>query len=134
MYCKALFAGDRKAAQDIMAETKSPAKIKAIGRRVRGLDGRDWVAHSKAIMRAANTCKFAQNPSMLEALMATGDTTLVEAAPNDSLWGIGLDEANARRTLPERWPGSNRLGRVLTSIREDFKANGPTSEECVIRP
>ena len=117
-----------------MAEQRSPTKIKAIGRRVRGLDGYDWTAHSKAIMRAANTCKFAQNPSKLAALMAMGGTALVEAAPNDCLWGIGLDEVNARRTPPERWPGSNRLGRVLTSIREQFRANGPVSEECVIRP
>lgn len=130
MFCKALFAGDRRAADAILAAT-NPKECKRLGRRLR-LDVNTWATHSKGVMRAANACKYAQNPALCSKLMQTGDKLLVEASPNDSQWGIGLTAAQARKMPPKDWPGSNRLGRVLTKLRDDFKRQGPFNEKACL--
>lgn len=127
MFCKALFAGDTASAESII-KTKAPGDCKRLGRKVKNLDCKAWSAVSTALMRSINSCKFAQNTELLAKLMETGDRRLVEASPYDSLWGIGLKAADARKKRPEEWPGENRLGRVLTDLREDFRRRGPFSE------
>eukprot|EP00977_Amphora_coffeiformis_P010621 scaffold2501_cov174-Amphora_coffeaeformis.AAC.17 len=63
--------------------------------------------------------KFTQNPRLQEALMSTTGL-LVEASPRDRIWGIGLHEKDARKMEPEKWPGCNLLGNILTQVREDI--------------
>ena len=53
--------------------------------------------------------------------MDTGDTEIVEASPFDKIWGIGMDENHPEAETPEKWKGTNWLGEVLTSLREDIK-------------
>lgn len=46
---------------------------------------------------------------------------LVEAAPRDCIWGIGLGARNEKASDPTRWRGSNLLGFVLTQVREEIR-------------
>ena len=119
MYKKALHFEDHEVAEQILA-TSDPKVQKALGRKVKNFDAELWNVASKSVVYKGNHAKFTLNPKLLEALMATSGTTLCEASPVDKIWGCGLNEAAARRTSPEKWPGTNWLGLVLTQVRDDI--------------
>jgi ribA/ribD-fused uncharacterized protein len=68
-----------------------------------------------------NVQKFQQNPAMKEFLLSTGNTILVEAAPRDQIWGIGLGEHNERARDPSQWRGRNMLGFALVNVRSRLR-------------
>ena len=68
-------------------------------------------------MVEALLAKFSQNPSMLAALLATGDDALVEASPYDRIWGIGPGPSDPRASDRSQWLGTNLLGQALMSVR-----------------
>lgn len=59
-------------------------------------------------------------PSFQGVLLSTGARPIVEASPYDSVWGIGLAEAQARRCPANQWPGRNLLGKVLMALRAEL--------------
>ena len=120
MYGKATLFGDEDAATQILA-TDNPRKQKVIGRKVRGYDDAQWKAHARAIVYRGNHAKFSQNESLLASLLATGSSLIVEAAPDDRVWGIGLAEDDARAQQKETWLGTNWLGYVLTLVRGELE-------------
>lgn len=67
------------------------------------------------------TVKFEQNPRLKDYLLATGDAVLVEAAPKDRLWGIGMGENNLDVENPKKWLGRNLLGKALMQVRDQLK-------------
>ena len=119
MHGKALLFGDAEVAEQILA-TPSPREMKALGRMVRGFDDNIWKQHRQDIVYRNSVAKFTQNRHLCEALLnTTGD--LVEASPYDRIWGIGLVEADARKMHPQKWPGINLLGRILTRVRDEIQ-------------
>ncbi|UGL62848.1 hypothetical protein [Xanthomonas phage MET13-T1] len=116
---KARVFGDEQALDEIMA-TQSPAEQKAIGRRVRGFDRRQWDSVSRDVVMRASLHKFTSNPKLRAQLLLTEGTLLVEASPTDVIWGIGLDERDPRCHDPKEWRGTNWLGQVLTDLRESL--------------
>ena len=131
MYAKAMLFGDTDIAGQILV-TSDARKQKALGRKVRGFDAAMWDANKEDIVREANRAKFGQNEGLRRKLFQTGHKTLVEAAPNDAIWGIGIDEATARVTPPDQWPGQNLLGRILTEVREELRAQYPEEAAGVV--
>ncbi|EAZ97290.1 hypothetical protein MELB17_09318 [Marinobacter sp. ELB17] len=93
-----------------------------MGRGVQGFDEAVWNVHSEKIVGIGCREKFLQNPRLLEDLLATGNREIVEASPYDKIWGIGLKDDHPDATNPSRWPGENRLGNVITQVREDLLA------------
>lgn len=49
------------------------------------------------------------------------DRVIVEAAPNDKIWGIGLEASDSRAWNRATWDGTNLLGRVLMRVRDRLK-------------
>jgi hypothetical protein len=121
MYGKAVLFGDLETAERILATT-SPKTHKALGRNVRGFDEQVWRRERERIVYEGNHAKFTQNAALLEALMATVGTELVEASPLDRIWGVGLSAEDPRIQDPSRWRGENLLGKVLTRLREDLRS------------
>jgi len=119
MYKKAEFFGDIETAQKIM-ETSNPKTQKALGRQVDGFDKDRWDDVARGFVYMGNHYKFTQNKELLRKLMETEYTTLVEASPVDTIWGIGLSEDDPRSWHRETWRGSNWLGEILTKLREDL--------------
>lgn len=119
MHQKALLFGDEEMAQKIM-EKELPRDQKALGRQVRNFDPEIWKAHAKPIVYKASHAKFTQNEPLLKHLLKTAGTTLVEASPRDTIWGIGLSENNPKAHDRKTWRGTNWLGEVLTQLREDL--------------
>ena len=42
---------------------------------------------------------------------------MVEASPNDKIWGAGLAIGDARLNYPNYYPGQNLLGKALMEAR-----------------
>ncbi len=119
MFEKAMFFNDWGTAERIMQETE-PKRQKERGREVTPFDETAWNNVCKGIVFKGNYAKFSQNPELLEQLLATTDTLIVEANPRDTIWGIGMTESEAKQVSPEQWKGRNLLGKILTVLREQF--------------
>lgn len=122
MYAKAMLFNDAAIAEKILEATE-PRDQKALGRKVKNFDPQVWEKEAKGIVYRANHAKFTQNPSLLEELLATAGTTLVEASPTDTIWGIGMTEDDPNALDRSKWKGTNWLGEVLTQLREDVMAS-----------
>jgi hypothetical protein len=66
--------------------------------------------------------KFSSTPELKAYLLSTGDEILVEAAPRDRIWGIGLGRENPLVKDPSGWRGLNLLGFALVRARAALKA------------
>ena len=115
---KARLFGDTAREAMIMA-TSDPRDQKRYGRMVEGFDNAIWMANAKVIVKRASVAKFTQNAHLLSDLMDTTGTTLVEASPEDKLWGIGLRKTDRRAMRRDTWQGKNWLGEVLTEVRDE---------------
>jgi len=121
MHGKALLFADRETAAKILA-ADHPRQHKALGRKVKPFDDATWKRERAAIVRAGNHAKFTQNAELLDQLLATKGTTLVEASPYDKIWGIGLAATDPRAKDPALWRGQNLLGKILTELRDQLLA------------
>lgn len=121
MYSKAKLFGDHEIAAKILAEA-IPRRQKELGRKVHNFDEALWNAHCEDLVYTGLLEKFRQNPDLLDALRATGDTLIAEASPTDRIWGIGLEEEDPRAHDPAKWLGQNRLGKVLMRVRQTLLA------------
>ena len=123
MYGKAVLFADREVAARIL-EARTPRQHKALGRQVRGFEGAVWERERERIVYTGNHAKFTQNAALLQTLLATRGTELVEASPTDRIWGVGLKAEDPRIQDPATWRGQNLLGQVLTRLREELLAQG----------
>ncbi len=99
---------------------KSPGAAKAAGRKVRGFDEGRWAAARYDLVVAGNLAKFTQNLELQQFLHTTGDKILVEASPDDRIWGIGMAPSNPDLHHPTKWRGHNLLGFALMHVREQI--------------
>jgi ribA/ribD-fused uncharacterized protein len=116
---KARIFGDNESLKKIMS-TISPKDQKSLGRKVKGFNEKIWNTYSTLVVYEGNLLKFSQNPEFREELIKTQDTILVEASPYDKIWGISLREDDPRALNMETWQGENRLGFILTKIRDNI--------------
>lgn len=114
---KARTFDDSEALERILA-TKSPEDVKKIGRRVRNFDAAVWTERSVEVVLQGNIAKFAQNRGLGNWLKSTGSSVLVEASPEDAIWGIGLHRDDPRAKDPAVWPGKNYLGFAIMTARD----------------
>lgn len=121
MHAKALMFGDKKAAAAVMA-SGNPKTQKELGRKVVGFDEKEWTAKAFGIVKDAVRAKFDQNPALRARLLAIDCDTFVEASPYDRIWGIGLGAGDARARNRAQWRGTNLLGRALTEVRDELRA------------
>lgn len=116
MYKKALMFGDTRMSERILCSSSaSPRKHKSMGRMVANFDPDIWESRNMNVVINANYCKFTQDAHLMEILLGTADSLIIEASPTDRVWGIGFDSAHAMENVG-RW-GQNRLGRSLMSVR-----------------
>ncbi|KAI6226639.1 hypothetical protein M3Y95_00641800 [Aphelenchoides besseyi] len=116
---KAQIFNDKQAEKRLLKE-KDPMKAKDIGQKVSGFNKSKWDAVSYQIMKRAIFEKFKQHRTLKQALLATRGT-LVEAAPNDRRWGVGLKENDPRIADPNKWRGTNLLGKALMEVRAGLR-------------
>ena len=113
-----LFRDDEALARVLASRT--PAEAKAIGRGVRGFVSATWEAARVAAVVRGNVAKFGQREDFGAFLRGTGAKVLVEAAPRDRVWGIGMGASNPDARVPARWRGLNLLGFALMAARAEL--------------
>ncbi|TXK76729.1 NADAR family protein [Paenibacillus sp. N3.4] len=123
MVQKALIFKDADIAAKIL-KAHSPADQKKLGRQVKNFDSTIWAAVCKKFVYEANYAKFTQNSALKQSLLSTVGTTLVEASPVDTIWGIGLAEDHPDALDRKKWRGTNWLGEILTELREELLKTG----------
>ena len=114
---KALLFNDFDSYREIMLEDQ-PSTQKALGKRVKGFDKVKWETYCRKYVYDANYAKFTQNPKMKKELMDTMGKEIVEASPEDKIWGIGLHETNPLAWDKATWQGTNWLGEAIMQVRE----------------
>ena len=119
MYRKALCFQDVETAYKILG-TDDVAKIKKLGREVRGYNENVWNGVRQIIVYEGLLAKFSQNEELKEKLIATKDAILAECAVKDQIWGIGLSMKDENRFDMDKWRGQNLLGYALMMVREQF--------------
>lgn len=116
---KARVFGDR-ATRDRILAARDPSAAKTLGRRVQGFDRELWEERRFGIVVAGNRAKFTQHPDLGAYLAATVGQVLVEASPEDRIWGIGFDADHPAAGDPHRWPGLNLMGFALMTVRSSL--------------
>lgn len=124
MYCKARLFNDEETALKILFNA-SPKECKQLGRQVRNYDEQVWNAHREPIVLRAILEKFRAHPSKRAYLLSTKGRRLVEAAPNDRIWGVGLAADDPRINDPRQWQGRNLLGTLLEEARDILEKEYP---------
>jgi ribA/ribD-fused uncharacterized protein len=114
-----LFGDEDTRAQIIRAA--SPKLAKQLGRQVRNFKEEVWRDVRYQFVVDGNHAKFSQNPELAAFLLGTGNKLLVEASPQDSIWGIGLAADDDRAKNPEQWRGLNLLGFALMEVRQRLR-------------
>ena len=115
---KAKLFGDTGMLEKIM-RTTDPYQIKMeFGRNITPFDPATWNAVAREIVFRGNIAKFSQNPVLLDLLYGTIGTTIVEASPTDTVWGIGMAEYDLGIEDRSNWRGTNWLGEVLMEVRD----------------
>lgn len=106
---------DESMVKPILATT-DPRAIKRLGRKVKNFDEKKWNKVRYDIMVDILLAKFSVEPLKSE-LLGTGDELMVEASPNDKIWGAGLVIGDPRLNYPNYYPGQNLLGKALMEAR-----------------
>jgi len=101
----------------IMA-AKHPRDQKHYGRKVSPFNKEEWENIAQNVVFTGNLAKFTQHLDLKKILLEISGTTLVEASPLDTIWGIGLNSWDPRAQDREQWLGTNWLGEELTKVRE----------------
>lgn len=64
--------------------------------------------------------QFSQNKELKTTILKTYPKVLVEASPQDKIWGIGLEANNPLAWDCKTWKGQNLLGKALTNVRDEL--------------
>lgn len=119
---KARTFGDDGALKEVMGAAH-PRDQKSAGRAVRGYVEETWSKARYSVVLTATVEKYRQNEGLRARLLATqDDETFVEAAPYDTVWGIGLAADHPDAGDPQKWRGQNLLGRAITEARSAVRA------------
>jgi ribA/ribD-fused uncharacterized protein len=71
---------------------------------------------ARDIVLRGNLAKFSQSPALKGVLAGTAGRTIVEAAPRDTIWGIGLGANNPKALDRSQWRGTNWLTEVRVAL------------------
>lgn len=123
MWAKARHFKDETGMQKIL-EAKTPREAKKLGRQVKGFVAEEWYSSSYDLMRSIVKAKFDQHKVYREKLLEFSGE-FVEASPFDKIWGTGYNEALSAWCISHnvKWPGENRLGKILTELRDGYAGN-----------
>lgn len=117
MYQKAKLFNDSETALIILKETE-PSCQKALGRSIKNFDAKIWDLSKYDIVKRGLREKFTQNTVLKNYLLCHKGYQIVEANPENRIWGIGYSSSDALYNILD-W-GENLLGKILTELSEEI--------------
>ena len=119
-FTKAVFADKLDTAEAIRREESAPGCLMR-GRALRGLDQSAWAGWVPHVAERAIYLKYAQNATLRQRLLDTGNQELVYASGKaEQVWSVGMSRATAQVSRREDW-GANMLGKALMRARLRLK-------------
>ena len=116
---------DNNATLNKILAAKSPSEAKKLGRSIPHINWSVWNEAKVNVVIQGNIHKFSQHSDLAQFLRESGDKILVEASPNDNIWGIGMGRDNPNAQNPARWgKGDNLLGFALMEVRDRLFRQG----------
>lgn len=109
---------EREEACKSIRECTDPKKIKRLGDKIETKP--KWEEVKEKTMKCILMAKFLQNKDLRRKLSETGDVALMECTTNH-FWGTGwrLDAYEWQKSM--KFPGRNRLGKLLEEVREEIR-------------
>ena len=107
----------------MILDSDKPSVAKEMGRKVKNFDPGIWSKACLELVIEGNLYKFSQHDELKKFLLDTGAKIIVEASPQDTIWGIGLSQNAPESNNPFTWNGSNLLGFALMEVRDHLKSN-----------
>lgn len=117
MHQKAITFKDKEIANKILCEY-SPRRQKQLGRQVRNFNPQKWDLVKYELVKNGLREKFNQNSELKRYLLKYKGFQIVEASPEDRIWGIGFYDSEAIQNI-ENW-GENLLGKILTELATEL--------------
>ena len=114
----------------LILQSNTPKDCKQYGRQVKGFNDQIWKQNREEIVYKGNYAKYSQNKELRNALFQLSFVDngneknyfreFVECAKNDKIWGIGLHINDWDCDNPNKWKGSNLLGKAISRVRDDL--------------
>lgn len=120
MWEKAMCFKDLEIAKLIL-EARNPRVAKELGREVKNYNEQQWAKQRYKAMYDVCLAKFSQNQDQRETLLNTGNRTIVEASPYDTIWGVGIHWTDEKILDEKNWRGQNLLGKALMDVRKTLR-------------
>jgi ribA/ribD-fused uncharacterized protein len=111
---------DDEALKKIM-KTKTAKAVKAAGKKVDNFNQEVWDTKKDEFMAIGVRSKFVQHPELRTQLLSTEDKQIGFADARDVYWGIGTSMTTEKVKTPSKWRGQNKLGKLLMTLRDEFK-------------
>lgn len=103
------FLGNRFSSKFIWKGERYGSVEAAVLKEKESMSSYEWECNCIDIMEAIVRAKFEQNPSMMERLVKTGNSLLLNGnSIQETFWGVDLYS----------WQGENHLGKILMKIRD----------------
>ena len=118
-YSKAKHFNDEHKAYQIFS-SPNPLHCKHLGKHIQGFQAKVWDEVNYKTLLYANQLKFRQNKHLCDLLIDSHNDTFVEANPFDLYWGTGLGIYHTCVMPPSKWHGSNKLGLILSTVRDEL--------------
>lgn len=98
-------------------DTHNPRLVKLMGRQIKNYNEEKWSKCREQVVALGNYYKFSQNPELLDIMLEHKYKEIVEASPEDPIWGIGLFKEDPRCLDKTQWLGLNLLGNCIMLVR-----------------
>ena len=76
-----------------------------------------WIDQKEKVMEEVLSAKAAACPEFCNTLTCS-DSVLAEAVPGDLFWSTGLTKEQCLIVKKSAWPGKNRMGKILSTLKE----------------
>ena len=117
-YIKAIMIDDVDAANQII-NADDAATSKRLSYQIKGFNQELWNGKRYDIMTNLVRAKFTQNPTLTDALLATGEKKIAESGKH-RFFAVGLPITHKDILNQNMWNGESKLGEILMSVRNEL--------------
>ncbi len=92
-----------------------------LGSSIKHFKSAEWAKIAEDVVKSFLSAKFTQNENLKSYLLSTGSKIQIEAAPGDSLWGIGCSIHDPQLIANKSKWGKHIIGNALMNVRQNLK-------------